>query len=209
MSENKVKSSVLFRLKNTKNMLSSFILIVLTIMTTGVIVYLFFSLFSDKISMEYKLLSLTGIGWLIGQAYLKNKELEQNHINKKQVIYQEYINTFLDFFLKNKNNVNVKSNNTGLSQNDLNNAFLELQKAVYIWGKPQMIKDMLKLKEMLSVMSENNYRNSDEHIKHIIKTLNFQFEMIRKDLGHNDSSLKNYELAQMCFNENVREIMKR
>lgn len=51
---------------------------------------------------EIVILCLTGIGWLIGQWILKNRELEYKHFEKKAAAYQEFLNTFIDLAIQQK-----------------------------------------------------------------------------------------------------------
>ncbi len=145
-------------------------------------------------NMEIIILCLTGIGWLIGQWILKNRELEYKHFEKKAETYQQFLNTFIDFTIQQKTGKKV-------SYQDFLNSIIEFKKKVMIWGNQSMIKDLLKFQEMSSHVTENP--------ANVVLTSDFLYKMIRKDLGHYNFKLKNYELAQMFLIDDVHDLLKK
>ncbi len=152
--------------------------------------------FSD-ISSEFAMFFLGGVGWLIGQVFLKEKEIEQKHIEKKMEAYQKFINEFIDSMTIDKTNPNRPEK--------LVKATLDLKKAILIWGKPETVKGIIKFQADLNELSRSDPKST-------IKTcqiMNSLFKLIRKDLGHNDSQLKELELAQMCLVDNINDIKEK
>lgn len=145
-------------------------------------------------STEIVILCLTGIGWLIGQWILKNRELEYKHFEKKAAAYQNFLNTFIDLAVQQKTGKKV-------SDQKFLSAIIEFKKKVMIWGSQSMIKDLLKFQEMSSHITENP--------ANVVKTSDFLYKMIRKDLGHYNFKLRNYELAQMFLIDNVHDLLKK
>lgn len=64
-----------------------------------------------------------------------------------------------------------------------------------------MIKDLLKFQEMSSHITENP--------ANVVITSDFLYKMIRKDLGHYNFKLRDYELAQMFLIDNVHDLLKK
>ena len=145
-------------------------------------------------SVEIVILCLTGIGWLIGQWILKNRELEYKHFERKAEVYQKYLNSFIEMAIDIRHG---KPINLQQSYQPL----LEFKEAILIWGKPRMIKDFVKYQELL--------QNMDISDKSPVITMEFLEKMIRRDLGHFDFMLKTGELAQIFIDADVKSILKR
>ena len=145
-------------------------------------------------SVEIVILCLTGIGWLIGQWILKNRELEYKHFERKAEVYQKYLNSFIEMAIDIRPG---KPINLQQSYQPL----LEFKEAILIWGKPRMIKDFVKYQELL--------QNMDISDKSPVITIEFLEKMIRRDLGHFDFMLKTGELAQIFIDADVKSILKR
>ena len=139
-------------------------------------------------SAEIIILCLTGIGWLIGQWVLKNRELEYKHFDQKVEAYQKYLKSFVEMTIDIRKGkpINLKEGY---------DALLNFKEAVLIWGKPRMVKDFV-----------NNLKNDNYSLVH---TMNFLEKMIRRDLGHYDWSLRKCELAQIFLSEDVETIFKK
>lgn len=142
-----------------------------------------FVCFLKKFDKEYILLFLTGCGWICGQIYLKRKEISQKHFEKKVDVYQKFASGFVGLGL-----VDEAERTRRITEN-----LPEFQKAVLIWGNAQMIKDYLTFQKMLAMGATNQ-------LSPLVIT-DFMLKMIRKDLGHNDISLNEYDLARFVIND--------
>ena len=145
-------------------------------------------------NIEIIILGLTGIGWLIGQWILKNREIGYKHFEKKAEAYQKYLNSFI------KMAIDIRYGKA-INLQESYQPLLDFKEAILIWGKPRMIKDFIKYQELL--------QNMDMSDKAPIMTMDFLEKMIRRDLGHFDFMLKKGELAQIFIDADVKSILKR
>lgn len=145
-------------------------------------------------SAEIIILCLTGIGWLIGQWILKNRELEYKHFDQKVEAYQKYLKSFVEM------TIDIRKGNP-IKLQEASQALIDFKEAVLIWGKPRMVKDFVNYLRLL-----NNLKNDDYSQVHI---MDFLEKMIRRDLGHHDWFLRKGELAQIFLSEDVEAIFKR
>lgn len=180
------RQSILYKIFKDKKFRQNFLLYILGIYAGVITLFIFFNL--DK---EYILLFLTGIGWITGQLILKNKEIEQKHFEKKALAYQNFISEFMNGAIQYKGKERDKK---------LFKAMMDFKKTVLVWGKPEMIKDMLRLQEKLLSVAELP--------SNVVEASDFLYRIIRKDLGHDDSTLKHYELAQLTLTDNIDDILE-
>ena len=145
-------------------------------------------------SAEIIILCLTGIGWLVGQWILKNKELEYKHFDQKVEAYQKYLKSFVEM------TINIRKAKP-INFQEGYEALLNFKEAILVWGKPRMIKDFVEYQKLLEHMEDDPYNP--------IRTMDFLEKMIRRDLGHNDYCLRNGELAQIFLEEDVKSILKK
>ena len=163
------------KITQNKNIIVGSVILVAMI---GFVAWIIFSF--DK---EYVLLFLTGCGWVCGQIYLKRKEISQKHFEKKAEVYQKFAASFVGLGLVSESERNQK----------ILERLPEFQQTVLIWGNPQMVKDYLQFQKMLAVAQASPIA--------VTMAIGFMLKMIRKDLGHNDISLNEYDLARFVISD--------
>ena len=142
---------------------------------------------------EIIILCVTGLGWLIGQWWLKNKELSYKHFDQKVAAYQKYLTSFVEM------SINIRKHKP-INMEEGYRALLNFKEAILVWGKPRMIKDFVKYQKLLNHIEDDIYNP--------ILTMDFLEKMIRRDLGHNDFFLRKGQLAQIFLEEDVKSILK-
>jgi hypothetical protein len=156
--------------------------VILVIILSVILIYGFYLFLQMR--QEIQLLFLSGIGWIIGQMFLKRKEIQMQHISQKSDAYEKFM---FDFY---KIMETVKTD----AGSNVSQSAVEDMKAfkikVLLWGNSGMIKKFL-------IFERNSINNTST--KNAIINMNNFMHMIREDLGHDDSSLKNYELARMVI----------
>lgn len=128
-------------------------------------------------SISVGIFGLSGIfiGAIISHYYTKNREINARHFANKRENYMRIMNSIFDALMSEKTGKRI-------SESKLRKEIIEFKKELMIWGGPEVIDAWNRF--------EVNSANQDLDSKEIIVEMERLLRSIRKDLGHNDRSLK-------------------
>lgn len=120
---------------------------------------------------------------IIAHHFSKKREISARHFIEKQRAYKEIFDITFDF-------VSSNVTNQAVTDDDLMQKMIAIKKSLMIWASPEVLKAWIDIQRTADV------NQSPEAA--ILKWENL-YRLIRKDLGHNDSSLPKGELMGLIL----------
>lgn len=142
-------------------------------------------------SVKASLIGILGvlIAGIITQYYTKKREVNARHYEDQRRVYMQLID--LIYSMAHENKSGKKPTNKGIESK-----MIDLSKALMIWGGPEMIK------------AWNNYRSDSAKSKSPeegLKKMELILKTIRKDLGHDDSSLNDFDIIGLMLTADAQK----
>ncbi|MFA9396582.1 MAG: hypothetical protein ACERJ1_18010 [Halodesulfovibrio sp.] len=168
-----------------KKLILFFVLILITCLVGYWAKDLFFSL-----SSAHRATMITILGSIIAvcftHSFTKSREIQSRHFGKKTEAYETIFEIVFDQLQKAK----MHSGGTKKDQAKQLLSIIEAKKKIMIWGSPKVIQRFNEM-ETASILQDS--KNASFYC------FGKLFEEIRRDLGHNDTSLKDGELMSLII----------
>ncbi|EHM7983049.1 hypothetical protein [Elizabethkingia anophelis] len=133
--------------------------------------------------------TITISGFFITRYIEKKKNIELQIINKKIPIYEE----FMEFYF------NVVFSN--LPQEEIRNFFRDFNQKAIIWFPDEILKSYIQWKENLIKFSEKEKGDNTIKLSDIILQQENFMKQIRKDIGHNNQDINQWEISSLYIND--------
>lgn len=116
------------------------------------------------------------------QTRIRKREREARLYDKKLGAYQELVNLYFDMIGQNRQQGGPRNKGRSVTQRDLQKAMMNCKKAFIMWASADFIREW----NHLEIQNDEGHHRSD-----LERTLMFDsiLRLIRKDLGHDDSTL--------------------
>lgn len=141
---------------------------------------------------------------VVGKYLEKQKEIEQQHRDKKAEIYEKFMEGLFGFLGITSQTSQIRTKKGGVnlrSEIELKNMLEEFSRKIILWGGDEVIKEYAEFRR---AGSQKNAKN-DYNILFGLEEILFK---IRKDLGHSNRGLERKDLLALFITDldNLKEL---
>lgn len=185
-----------------KNNPGFLVLCVLILSVTGIFIWVFaYSFYEASANVKASLIGFLGVtGIAIYTNYqTKQREIKARHFTEKRKGYE----SFVDLFFK---AIKATKNKKSRPDKDLQKNMMEFKKSLLIWGGTDVIKSW---NDYEKTVTNSHISERELKLPELIQLSEDILRAMRKDLGHDDTSLEFGQLMSLILDEEGKKIFNK